>query len=968
MANGHQQVFGAFRLDPVQQQLWQGENVVELQPKPLSVLQYLAERPGRVVTKEELLQKVWAGTYVTKAALKVCIQAIRKALGEEAATPYYIETVGREGYRFLGDGQNRTPEPAGEKSSLALPVVVGREAELDQLHQWLTTALDGQRQCVFVTGESGIGKTAVVDLFHNQIRTLGSLSIGRGQCVEQYGEGEAYLPVLEAMGRLCQEAGGAQLVTLLRQYAPTWLVQLPGVIDEAERMSLQAQTQGTTQKRMLRVMAEVVEQATARRPLVLILEDLQWSDPSTLELLAYLARRRERARFLVIGTYRPIDVVMSQHPVKEMKQELQAHGQCQELRVAFLTDRHISTYLTGRFPNTSVPHALVDAIHRRTNGNALFMVNIVEELISQQVLVWEDGNWTLRGDLETLSTPESVRQLIERQVKRLGSEQQRVLEVASVAGTEFTVAAVAVGLKSDIDTVEEICEELAGQGQFIEEIGVAEWPDGTLSGHYAFRHALYQEVLYGQLGETRRLRLHRLIGDCVEAAYQAQAGELAAELALHFERGRDYPRAVQYLQQAADNARKRHAYQETILHFRRALDILPNLPDTPERDHQELLLQIALGGALTALKGFGPPEVEKAYSRARELCQQMGETPQLFPVLWGLESFYMARGEIETAHLLGEQCFTLAQGVNDSALLLQAHLGLGREKLFLGDFSSALDHLTQGAALYDRDTHHAHAFVYRSDPGVECLMRAGDTLWYLGYPDQSLKKGLDALRLAREVNHSASILIALNYATLPYFHRRDVQGTQEKAAELIALGQEYGFALALPLGKIFQGWVLTERGRVEEGIEELRQGLEMLRATGTEVLRPSFLLALVEAYGKADRPADAHVLLNELLPVVQKSEKYSWAAEVYRVTGELSRQAQRLPEAEAALHKALDVARRQHARSLELRAATSLARVWQQQGKTSEANTLLAEIYNWFTEGFKTKDLQEAKSLLEELS
>ena len=247
-------------------------------------------------------------------------------------------------------------------------------------------------------------------------------------------------------------------------------------------------------------------------------------------------------------------------------------------------------------------------------------------------------------------------------------------------------------------------------------------------------------------------------------------------------------------------------------------------------------------------------------------------------------------------------------------------------------------------------------------------MRAGDTLWYLGYPDQSLKKCLDALRLAREVNHNASILIALNYATLPYFHRRDVQGTQEKAAELIALGQEYGFALALPLGKIFQGWVLTERGRVEEGIEELRQGLEMLRATGTEVLRPAFLLALVEAYGKADRPADAHVLLNELLPVLQKSEKYSWAAEVYRVTGELSRQAQRLPEAEAALHKALDVARRQHARSLELRAATSLARVWQQQGKTSEANTLLAEIYNWFTEGFKTKDLQEAKSLLEELS
>jgi len=244
-------------------------------------------------------------------------------------------------------------------------------------------------------------------------------------------------------------------------------------------------------------------------------------------------------------------------------------------------------------------------------------------------------------------------------------------------------------------------------------------------------------------------------------------------------------------------------------------------------------------------------------------------------------------------------------------------------------------------------------------------MRAGDTLWYLGYPDQSLQKCLEALRLAREVNHIPSIGVALNYATLPYFHRREVQGTQEKAAELVALGKEHGFALALPLGRMFQGWVLTELGHIEAGIEELQQGLEMLRATGTEVLRPFFLLPLAEAYGKAERPADGRVLLNEVLPLLGTSERHFWAAEVYRVTGELSEQEKRPAEAETSLLKALDVAHHQQAKSLELRAATSLARLWQQQGKPAKARELLAPVYDWFTEGFDTQDLKEAKALLD---
>ena len=960
MERGYQLIFGDFRIDPVRQHLWQGEAMVELQPKPLAVLQFLVEHPGRVVTKEELLREVWAGTFVTKAALKVCIQAIRRALGEEATDPHYIETVGREGYRFLGEGQGQTPEPAREEPAPDTPVIVGREAEIDQLHRWLGAALDGQRQLVFVTGESGIGKTALVDLFQHQVRALGKLSIGHGQCVEQYGEGEAYLPVLEAMGRLCQEAGGAQLTALLRQYAPTWLVQLPGVIDEAERMSLQAQTQDTTQQRMLREMAEVVEQATARRPLLLILEDVQWSDLSTLELLAYLARRRERARVLVLATYRPIDVVISQHPVTEMKQELQAHGQCKELRIEFLTNRDTNTYLSGRFPNSSLPHTLADSIHQRTNGNALFMINIVEELVSQRALVREDGNWALTGDIETIGTPENVRQLVERQVRRLSPEQQRVLEVASVAGTEFTVAVVAAGLKAELDVVEEICEELAWQGQFIEEIGVAEWPDGTLSGHYEFRHALYQGALYRQIGETRQIRLHRFIGDRVEVGYQAQAGELAAELALHFERGRDYPLAIHYLRQAAENASQRHAYQETILHFRRAVAVLPQLPASPERTQSELELYLALSVPLAAVKGWGHAEVEQTYRQAQTLGEQQPDRIQSLPVLYGLWLVYHTRAELTAARDVASELLQLTQETQHADFLMEAQHAMGSTLLRLGDLEPARSHFAQSYQSYASPGHQSLAFNDALDGGVASCGYTAWLLWHLGYPDQAKQQLQEMFTLAQERDQPLSLAWAYNAAVWLYQLCREPQAVQATVEKSLAVDTDYGFTQLLAAGRLAQGWALVEQGQTGEGIAQLQQGLAAIRSTGTQIGSPWYLSLLAQAYGTAGQVSQGLPLLDEAFSVMDKTGERLSETECYRLKGDLinqmskgKSQKSKVKEVEACYQQALQIARHQEAKSFELRAATSLARLWQQQGKTDEAYKLLAEIYNWFTEGLR---------------
>ena len=413
--------------------------------------------------------------------------------------------------------------------------------------------------------------------------------VARGQCIEHYGAGEAYLPVLEALGHLCRQEGGEQIVTLLSRYAPTWLVQMPALVSDTELETLQRKVQGATRERMLREMAEAIEALTAEQPLVLLLEDVHWSDHSTLDLLALLARRRGPARLLLLATYRPADVVISGHPLRVLKRELQVHGQCQELPLGFLTVDEVSQYLTARFPRHQFPAELVTILHQSTEGNPLFMVTVVNEWVRHEVLIETDGQWRLAIKVTDIaaSVPESLRQLIEKQLERLTSEEQHMVEVASVVGGEFSAAIVAAGGDEQIEYIEVWCEGLAKRGQFLRAQGTETLADGTVTGRYIFLHALYQQVLYERLTPVRRIHLHRCTGEWIERVYGSRVGERAAELAMHFEQGQDYQQAVRYLIQAADNAKRRHAYQEEITLLSKALDILkpnPRQPSAPSKN------------------------------------------------------------------------------------------------------------------------------------------------------------------------------------------------------------------------------------------------------------------------------------------------------------------------------------------------------------------------------------------------
>ncbi len=997
----HILMFEPFRLDVCDERLWRGEDVVHLTNKAFAVLRYLAGHPQQLVTKDELLEAVWPDAYVSEAAMTVCIRELRQALGDNARTPQFIETVRGRGYRFLApvtivdrsvvsrrvDVPLRpSPRPAPPSDESLLPRLgspVGRESELSRLNQWFATALEGVRQVGFIVGEVGIGKTTLVDAFVAQVQSEEAVWVGHGQCIDQYGAGEAYLPVLEAFGRLCRGPEGEHLLALLRQQAPSWLLQMPTLLSEAEREALQRTESGATQARMLRELAEAVEMLTAERPLVLVLEDLHWSDASTLAWLGYLARRREVARLLVLGTYRPVEAIVAAQPLRSLALELRRHEQCDELLLDYLSETAVTAYLAKRCPASELPAELAPTLHQRTDGNPLFLVTLVDTLVRQGALAESPAGWQLQGGLEAVSegVPESLRQLIEQHLEQVSSEERKILEAASVAGAEFSAAAVAAAVERGAEAVEACCEALARRGQFVQPRGTATWPDGTVAARYGFIHALYQEVLYNRIPAGQLVRVHRQIGMGLEAGYGGQAREIAGELAEHFVKGRDATRAVQYLRFAGENARQRSAYQEAIAHLSKGLEVLGTLPDSVERAQQEVDLQTTLGLAFMAAKGYAAPEVGTAYARARSLCLQIGKAPQLVPVLRGLWGFHLARAELHRAREMAEQLLRLGQETQDPAALGSAHHGLGQILFNMGEFSSALEHLEQALTLFTRELLSSPtALPSFQDGRVISLGTMAFSLWHLGYPDQAMQKARESLALARELSHPFTLAYALFFITSIHTYRGEYAAAYEHSQEMLALSVEQGFPLFEVAGRFAQIAMLAKIGQLEigEGIAQIRLGIDAFRATGAESGLPKLLAVLVEMQRAAGQDGEAFATLAEAQAAVDRTGERRHEAELSLLKGSLLHGQQdkdqdagdpgkKTAEAETCFRHALDVARQQKAKSLELQAVMGLSRLWQLQGKRDEARQLLAEVYGWFTEGFDTADLRAAKALLEEL-
>jgi len=553
-------------------------------------------------------------------------------------------------------------------------------------------------------------------------------------------------------------------------------------------------------------------------------------------------------------------------------------------------------------------------------------------------------------------------------IDRLPPEEKALLQTLAVIGKEFSLSL----LQQVVEQPEGALQGLLGHLQIAEFI--YEQP-AFPEVEYIFKHTLTQEVAYNSVPQERRKALHERTAQAIEEVFHSKLEDHYSELAHHYSRSGNTQKAVDYLHRAGQQAVQRSAHPEAVTHFTAALELLQILAETPERAQQELTLQLALAPPLLITKGLAAPEVGAVLTRALELCRQVGETPQLFPALWGARGFYLFRAELQTARELAERLIPLAQRAQDSALLQDAHYGLGEVLYSLGEVVSARAHCEQALALYDPRQRRSSIARVGADLAVINLPLLANVLRLLGYPNQALTRSRAALTLAQEIAHPFSTAVVWTWDTMLHQFLHEAWTVQQQAEALSVLSNEQEFSARSTWGIVPHGWALAMQGQAEEGIKQIHQGLATARATGTELFRPYHLALLAEAYGKAEQVEEGLTALTEALAAVDRTGEHMYEAELYRLKGELTLAQSsvqslesRVEEAEACFHKAIAIARQQQAKSWELRATMNLARLWQQQGKKDEAGQMLAEIYGWFTEGFDTKDLQEAKALLEELS
>ena len=871
-----------------------------------------------------------------------------------------------EVYRVLYEQMARSRlEVAG---SAGLTPLVGREQEIELLRERWGQVKDGFGQVVLLSGEAGIGKSRLVQVLTEHVASEPQTWLTPCQCSPYY-QNTALYPMIDLLERVVlrfeREESPEQKLRKLEGFVVQYGLPLAEAVPlfaallslplTATYAPLPLSPEQHKQK-ILQALLTVVLRIAAQQPVLFVMEDLHWVDPTTLEFLSLVVDQGPTTRILALFTFRP-----------DFRPPWTGRAHLTQVTLNRLPRRQAAE-MTGRVARgKALPTEVVAQVVAKTDRVPLFVEELTKMVLESGLLQEQAEGYELTGPLPPLAIPATLHDSLMARLDRLAAV-KGLAQLGATLGREFSYELLQAVAPWDEGTLQRGLQQLVA-AEFLYQQGLP--PQAT----YLFKHALIQEAAYQSLLKSTRQRHHQRIAQVVEVRFPELCDTQPELLAHHYTEAGVMAQAIPYWQRAGQRAVERSANLEAIEHLTRGLDVLKTLPDTPERAQQELDLQTTLGPALMVTKGMGAPEVLQAYARARELCQQVGETPQLCQVLWGLWVFYLMRMELQTARELGEHLLSLAQQVGDPALLLNAHYALGNTLNYLGELTTAQAHFAQGITLYDRQQHRSHAGL---DPGVACIYYAAVTLWWLGYPDQALQRSHEALTLAQELAHPFSLANALFFAAWLHHLRREWPLTHERAEAVRALATEQGFAQFVAGGTFFRGCALAEwdpapgagQGQAEAGMAQMQQGLAAWRATGAKVLRPYGLALLAKASAQMGQHEAGLALLAEALTVLNDTGERRWEAELYRLKGEilLAHAAGHDAEAEICFRQALDVARRQQAKSWELRAAMSLSRLWQRQGKRTEARELLAPIYGWFTEGFDTADLQEARALLEALS
>jgi predicted ATPase len=778
-----------------------------------------------------------------------------------------------------------------------------------------------------------------------------------------YGKATPYFPVVDLLKRYVHVEDAdeprtvrarvtGQVLTLdetLQETIPALLWLLDALPDDSPFRTLPAQQR---RQRALEALKRVLLRESQVQPLLLVFEDLHWVDAETQALLDNLVESLPTARLLLLVNYRP-----------EYQHGWGSKTYYTQVRLDPLPPASADELLQALLGDDLSLAPLTRLLIARTEGNPFFLEESVRALVETGVLAGEPGAYRLTRPLPDIAVPATVQAVLAARIDRLPPDAKRLLQTAAVIGMEVPFPLLQTVADLAPETLYRSLAELQG-AEFLYETHL--FPERV----HTFKHALTQNVAYQSLLTSTRQQVHRQIAQALETLFPETVETQPELLAHHYTEAALPEPAVAYWQRAGQRALARSANLEAINHVTTGIELLKTLPETPKHTQQALTLHIALGAALLVTKGHAAPEVEHAYTQAHTLCQQVGETLQLAPVLFGLWRFYLVRSQLHTARELGEALLRLAQRTDDPTLAVIASYALGSTWLWLGALPAAHQHLEAGITRYTPDQHRALMFRMGQYPGVAYRANAVHPLWLLGYPDQTLARLHDTLALAQELSHPDSLASTRYWAAFDSQLRRDVQAVHEHAEAAIALSIEQGFPLWLAGGTILRGWALAMQGQSEEGMAQVRQGIAAWRATGAVLHIPYFCTLLADVSAHLGHTADGLQALTEAHTLVGQHEERYWEAEVCRLRGVLllRQPGTSQAEAEAWLQRALDVARRQGAKSLALRAAMSLSRLWHQQGKRAEARELLAPIYSWFTEGFDTADLQDARALLDELA
>ncbi len=896
---------------------------------------------------------------------------------------------------------------------------VGREGEMARLESHLVGALNGSGRIVLISGEAGYGKTTLMTEFaRHALERYPNLIVAGGNCEALVGAGTPYLPFRDILAQLTcdvETSGHSSLfsrdqarrlwsllphaVQALIDHGPSLVhvflsgerlrqrilahpiaadrcrAQLDGLVQGA------VQSQGVSQRRLFEEYVQFLRVLAKRQPLLLLLDDLQWIDRASATLLLYTVSRLAGSRILLLGSYRRSEVdagILSSGPGEEgeihaltpLLQELGRRYGDAEVELGQSTPQMGRAFIDALLD--CEPNALAESfraeLFQRTRGHPLFTVELLHDMQEREDLVQDGrGRWVQRDAIDWETLPARMEAVISRRIGRLPPILQEALKIASVEGETFAaeVAAHILGI-SGWEMVQ-LLSGIAGRQHRLVTAQGHQRLSGQLLSRYRFVHIVFQSYLYSNLDSTERVYLHEAVGNALEQLAAEQTEPVAEQLAYHFQAAGLTAKAIEYLHQAGRRAIALSAHQEAISHLTRALALLAEQPNTLERARQELDLLTDLGISYKITKGFAAAEVEWVYRRARLLCAPVGDPLSWACVFWGYHGVYSVRGEIEAGYHSAQECLALIR--DDPILLVTGHCLAGASLIHMGRLRAAQSHLEQAWGAYSPQQHNTYTLLIGFDVGVFTLVHLAHVTGYLGYPDRALRLAQESVELAQALAHPFSQVAALSYLSILHQLLGNWQAVQTTAGNARRLCIEHDVPYYLAWNNFMQGWALSEQGSVGQGIEQMEQSLADFQAVRAGLRRPYYLGLLAKTYGKVGRIEDGLGLTEAALTQARRQAQLTYTPDLHRVRGELLRQAGApAQEVEACLRQGVEIAQQQEAKLLELRAATSLARLYQEQGDRDAARHVLAAPVDWFSEGFDLADLQTARSLLAALA